>query len=194
MNEHSICASDMLRSNNRFHGSMVVAMVCAHGKSNIYLVWAYLLRTTHAQHDKWTSARRKAASVLTIGMKRLKFHCRMPSRSDGWAKQHKESFDARNKARNSAILLAQMRENSISLPLPLLVGKQTSVDLKIPHLDLNTEWLEHVLISLRRSGSRCETSEGSWEGLAWGNQMWPQVRRRSRQEWGNDKLPAMQLC
>ena len=43
-----------------------------------------------------------------------------------------------------------MRENSISLPLPLLVGKQTSVDLKIPHLDLNTEWLEHVLISLRR--------------------------------------------
>ena len=60
---------------------------------------------------------------------------------------HTYSFDARNKSRNSAIILAQMRENSISLPLPLLVGKQTSVDLKIPHLDFNTEWLEHVLIS-----------------------------------------------
>ena len=43
---------------------------------------------------------------------------------------HTYSFDARNKSRNSAIILAQMRENSISLPLPLLVGKQTSVDLK----------------------------------------------------------------
>ena len=84
-----------------------------------------------------------------------------------------------------------MRENSISLPLPLLVGKQTSVDLKIPHLDLNTEWLEHVLISLRRV-------EADVKLLRAAEKVWPEEIRCGRKfvedQSKNEEMTSCPQC